>query len=894
MAKLQPSMWKILPTRDGHFQWAVTGADAWPGSTEPSKTLAADADDEPRSRLSSMKDLLLQAEQTNLFSSKRSFLEQHVADPRRVEGGAAMFSTGSGKSLSVRQSSIQKARSLLEDLNTADNAIAASCRSDCFPMFRTGLGKAVQVTESSMKKAAALLEGTNDKQDQLMDQIDLLKHKKNDNGISMNAGFRIGKTIDDNRVATLQSNPHFDSREIGLLRIPVCTPVDHSIHEEQDNRSTYPPLKFHTAGGRSISISTDALKRARTLLDDLGSEAFDGEVNANVLARSTCENEKISSKAPSNIKSVSFDSSHEERFLNRNVLEIPSPAKQLCRPLMKPIDSSALSMQVYSKHDRISSNNGSWSKPPNEYLFVEHIIVPLVENHLNGEKQISGKGRPCSSFKRPRISSSSRLAETEAAQPSTSVNCYCRASVSLRYPFRLQRRKLKDFFGGPPCRFSMLENVPDGARYMTSDTAENYRFRDTCSNIDLGPEELREMLLQSGASQGGTTEKWVSNHYKWIVWKLACLERCYPSKTISRFLTVSNVLEELKYRYEREVNYGHRSALKKVLDGDLSPSSMMILCVSAIRSGRRTDEMFSSSNLHENGNKLIEFDSNYAVTIELTDGWYSMDATLDMHLSKQLITGKLFVGQKLRVCGATLCGWDEPVSPLEANMVSFVLHINGTYRAHWADSLGLCKGVRAPLDFRCIKGGGGRVPSTVVGISRLYPILYKERLPDGGSIVRSESLEKKILQLYSQRRSDIAEDIISELEDAPIHVTDSGEGAKILRILEGSSEPEVLMAGMSSEQLISFSTYQAKQEALRQDNLHKKIEKAFEEAGLGSRDVTPFMRVKVMGLISVGSSRQGRPREGLITIWNPTEKQRLDLVEGVLLQNGIACLPRLP
>lgn len=43
--------------------------------------------------------------------------------------------------------------------------------------------------------------------------------------------------------------------------------------------------------------------------------------------------------------------------------------------------------------------------------------------------------------------------------------------------------------------------------------------------------------------------RWVSNHYKWIVWKLASYERCYPAKFSGTLLTVSNVLEELKYRY---------------------------------------------------------------------------------------------------------------------------------------------------------------------------------------------------------------------------------------------------------------------------------------------------------------------------------------------------------
>ncbi|CAL5374850.1 unnamed protein product [Camellia sinensis] len=106
---------------------------------------------------------------------------------------------------------------------------------------------------------------------------------------------------------------------------------------------------------------------------------------------------------------------------------------------------------------------------------------------------------------------------------------------------------------------------------------------------------------------------------------------------------------------------------------------------------------------------------------------YSINAILDALLMKKLATGQLFVGQKLRIWGAGLSGWAGPVSPLE------------------------CKGGGAPLAFRCIKGMGGPVPSTLIGVTRIYPALYRERLSNGGFIVRLERMEAKMIQLYKQR-----------------------------------------------------------------------------------------------------------------------------------------------
>lgn len=55
--------------------------------------------------------------------------------------------------------------------------------------------------------------------------------------------------------------------------------------------------------------------------------------------------------------------------------------------------------------------------------------------------------------------------------------------------------------------------------------------------------------------------------------------------------------------------------------------------------------------------------------------------------------------------------------------------------------------------------------------------------------------------------------------------------------------------------------------------MERSIEKALENAGLRERDVTPFMRVRVVGLTGKNYQGKGSSREGIITIWNPAEKQ---------------------
>lgn len=60
---------------------------------------------------------------------------------------------------------------------------------------------------------------------------------------------------------------------------------------------------------------------------------------------------------------------------------------------------------------------------------------------------------------------------------------------------------------------------------------------------------------------------------------------------------------------------------------------------------------------------------------------------------------------------------------------------------------------------------------------------------------------------------------------------------------------------------------------MRQSKMQKSVEKAVEAAGLIEREVTPFLRVRVVGLTSKCHPRESCPLRGLITIWNPTQKQ---------------------
>ncbi|KAG6427679.1 hypothetical protein SASPL_111925 [Salvia splendens] len=827
------------------------------------------------------------------------------------------FRTGLGKSVEVKQSSIARARSVLgevdcalidsgqldgrekgfasfrpiSNMNSMESAVMSKSVFHSAPendvhmknsMFQTGLGKTVSISSAGLLRAKALLglDGNCD-QEQRQKQTISSELLSSDNP----------SHLDSQKLSKLNFSSSAKAGEYPRVKSSTHPNESMNFPECMTAASELPQVKFQTAGGRSISVSSDALQRAKSLLGNLEVDSFLNEAStANPLF-------SVIDGKPSCVSNQKDD--FTSPFLHHQAIE---NGGHPLRKFSSPPSSSSYRRNSFGKSERLQPGNnliaqfdaeaaGNSCKrhyngftgdrnPPKKKSCsnmdgLEFAILPKsdpskgssntalvdISNTMNiDNKQYSGEKKrlrgisSVSPFKKPRSSfvtplKKTNLSDTNGLCSPAPKESPCKQRVSLRYPSQGQRVYLKEYFSQPPLQ-EKFGNLPEYVKSMNPVAAESFTIRNETSSECIGPEAFYTMLLQSGAS-------------------IQHMTKDYAEKFSGKLLTVSSVLEELLYRYEREVNHGHRSLIKKMLDGDVPPSSMMVLCVSSV----------CEDHDPQCGNQSVPQEGGYvnASRIELTDGWYAVTALLDEQLSQKLASKKLFLGQKIRIWGAKLSGWLGPVSLFQASSTtSLLLHINGTYRCHWAERLGLCKRAGDPLAFRCIKGNGGVVPSTLVRVTRTYPVLYRERLSNGSFVVRSERLEAKALQSFHQRRDLVAEGIMSSFQrEAEFDVGDDHEreeGAKLMKLLETSAEPEVLMAGMSSKELAAFASYKAKLEAMRLSEIQKTIEKAVQDAGLGERETTPFLRLKVVGLMKKGQ-QECSPLKGLVTIWNPTQKQ---------------------
>lgn len=214
-------------------------------------------------------------------------------------------------------------------------------------------------------------------------------------------------------------------------------------------------------------------------------------------------------------------------------------------------------------------------------------------------------------------------------------------------------------------QFGLPENVID----LTVDNATKFKFdmwnyypidvcRTNVGGIDM-PDDMK--LIMDGHSRVGLREissaflqcvsvdsklvpdNWITNAFKWIVVKLAAMDRAFPHSNNGRYLTPENMLLQLKYRYDREIDKAERSAIRKIVEIDDTPAKRMVLFVSGI--------------LNENGTPK---------TLQLCDGWYAIQtSTLDITLAKAVQSKKIDIGTKLIIQGAELLGCVEGAHPLE-------------------------------------------------------------------------------------------------------------------------------------------------------------------------------------------------------------------------------------
>lgn len=283
-------------------------------------------------------------------------------------------------------------------------------------------------------------------------------------------------------------------------------------------------------------------------------------------------------------------------------------------------------------------------------------------------------------------------------------------------------------------------------------TALSYSFRAETSSSGrnrstaLGHAAALEELHAKGCSLA--TKAWVENHWSLVLWKLAGMVALDPRSELDparRRWCWSEVIRQLLYRYERDLNGSSRPPLRLIVTRDASAESPMVLCISNIS--------WPNGEVDENGRSVVS-----RPELEVTDGWYKLRAHVDEPLARATRKGFIRIGRKIAVAGAKLSSQrKEGAEILEAyDSTVLVITGNSSHMAPWHAKLGF---QRTPFiaTLNSLTPDGGNVAAMVVEIIKVYPVAYIEFVEDEHGRKtrdgpRDETEETKLQSQWQRRR----------------------------------------------------------------------------------------------------------------------------------------------
>ena len=538
---------------------------------------------------------------------------------------------------------------------------------------------------------------------------------------------------------------------------------------------------FKTAVGIKVDISDDSLKKGENMFKECGDHGgFQTEAGTKAGAKSGTK-EKVS-KLPVTRSTHVFgeDFSDIFSFPNDEALKLSGGFKTASGAIMKthralpgtniriettnPIKCSTIDgKKTISRQGEVLEScddddgficDTQVLKEVENIAKEEAIITsPSSRKHLSGEtsdgffleaKKVNNcvKQECCKPKKFQREAQKMLIEKRKRGRAKPSKGRFSKAKES---PYKITLAEVAKLEGG--CNDSAENVTNQDVVAIDESNSVNYRFRgemffssaalsgneelfigDGASIIladdnKLGVEEFELGFLTIPSVQPSLVpDGWVRNHYRWIVWTLAALERRFPTQFGGKCLRPAEVMMKLKMRYDREIDGGERSAIKKIYEGDANPSSCLVLCVACI----------ATSSNH--------------VAMELMDGWYSIPVLLSpgSPLVKHISNGKIKPGTKLITVGAELSNMEQPASPLEvqsfANIAeamkspefkdsqfpSLKLHANSTRIARWDLKMGFRHKTKSlPVKFSSLMSGGGMISEINVAVVRQYPLVYK-------------------------------------------------------------------------------------------------------------------------------------------------------------------------
>ncbi|XP_063632562.1 breast cancer type 2 susceptibility protein isoform X2 [Cydia splendana] len=789
----------------------------------------------------------------------KSILDMH-------ENNSGGFETANNKRVKVSEQALAKTKDIFKDIHLEkEKENRTEDTTPVFKGFQTASNKKVDISEKALARSKKLFED--------MDLSQLDKESK----MTANENYFEGFQTASNKKVAVSAQALAKPKEIS----GEILENDNDTTNSTTNVKNEAVFKgFQTASNKKVVISENALSKCKQLFEDMNLS----QLNDN--PKTTLDSYKLLStianevNAPVNDHKINIVNSQTVSNKRVKVSEQTVKSKNVFKDIQNENNVQ------YNKEIRTPENKMSTNKNVNNDVIDTQVLNDFQET-LNTEDFC--KSTPTSKRSGSPILSCPRAKKRKFETPYTSKkmepkNPFVPPKLAKTYNFDDNYKKEKKFALKDIVNLEMeytKSKIDPYIREFNFENLLNFTFKDERNDYTadkITTDDLKRIFLGS-VNKKIVPDGWLDNHIKLIIWKLLSYEVKFPN-VMENTCSVKNVLEQLKYRYDRELYHVQRPVLRKILEKDEVASKTMVLCVAAIY----VDNVCVASVNQTSQN----------VELLLTDGWYCVKACLDRMLARMVTTGAIVVGTKMAVCGTELLNCEQGVAPWEdTSSVRLKLHGNSTRRARWLARLGPRTDlIQCPLG--AAKADGGKMAATRVAVTRVYPPLYVEKMDDGSTVTLSERLEQIRQMKYESERQIIMEKLYEEVEkemsdqesqDSEGYSNEKclDSGSQISRNMKRSKDPDEYRSHLTKSQNRLLEEHDARQREKLIERVREKFHQKLEKHGLKSdRNVVPLVKARLAGV----TEKAGKVEisKGYLSIWKPSAAVLELLTEGAWIE----------
>lgn len=476
------------------------------------------------------------------------------------------FTTANNKLVKISEESLAKSKMLLSEINDGTNAIETKqyakineVGNPVFKGFQTANKRPVNISEEALLRRKKIFQDIEPKPKENI-KVDASTNNAQANSF---IGFKTG-----NNEEVLISEA-----ALQIHKLMFDDLKDSTLNEPSLKKNKLEFTGFQTASNKKVKISKESIEKTKSIFKDIAKDDTKRDVSQDIVTENDNNTCKIQTKTKYNIFSTASNKNitvSEEALKKSKQLLTESVNNEL-----KTVESKQTLEESVNIEAKTASTSISIDKIINTQVlhnFEDNLCTEDFQNTPKAPKRSSSPILSCPRAKK-------RKFETPYKPTQQITEIIEKTETPKRITTYFEENYKKNKIVNLKDLKTVKKSIDPYITNLNYENIENFEFateRNDITNTKMILNDIKQIFLK-GVDTKIIPEGWMDIHIKLIIWKLLSYEVKYNFKC-----TVREILNQLKYRYDKELYRAERPALRKIMEKDDVPSKTLVLCVVAI------------------------------------------------------------------------------------------------------------------------------------------------------------------------------------------------------------------------------------------------------------------------------------------------------------------------